>query len=255
MGVEREPGATTACSTPRANHSSKRVRHIVTAAEGVACIASIVASVRVKIFQDIVCPWCYIGKSRFDAALSILRQERPNLQVDITFGPYQLDPTAPTKEPRPVAEAYAAKFGGPEKAKEILQRVTDAARQAGLEMNMDIAKRANTRVAHRLLLACPSETSPTLLDALYRAYFVEGMDISDHSTLRVIANRSGMNQGMVDAVLDGELMNEEFDAYIRTAQEIGVTAVPTFVFADQWAVPGAQDPEFFLRVFNKIADA
>ena len=133
-----------------------------------------------------------------------------------------------------MVEAYAAKFGGPEKAKEILQRVTDAAGQAGLDMNMDIAKRANSRVAHRLLLACRSEFSPTLLDALYRAYFVEGMDISDHSTLRV---------------------NEEFDAYIRTAQDIGVTAVPTFVFADQWAVPGAQDPEFFLRVFNKIADA
>lgn len=210
---------------------------------------------RVKIFQDIVCPWCYIGKSRFDAALSILRQERPNLEIDITFGPFQLDPTAPTKEPRPVVEAYAAKFGGPEKAREILQRVTDAAGHAGLEINMDVAKRANTRVAHRLLLACPSGVSAALLDSLYRAYFVDGQDISDHATLRVIANQSGMDRGMVDAVLDGELMNEEFDAYIRTAQELGVTAVPTFVFADQWAVPGAQEPEFFLRVFDKLADA
>ena len=213
------------------------------------------ASVRVKIFQDIVCPWCYIGKSRFDAALSILRQERPNLEIDITFGPFQLDPTAPTKEPRPVVEAYAAKFGGPEKAREILQRVTDAAGHAGLEINMDVAKRANTRVAHRLLLACPSGVSAALLDSLYRAYFVDGQDISDHATLRVIANQSGMDRGMVDAVLDGELMNEEFDAYIRTAQELGVTAVPTFVFADQWAVPGAQEPEFFLRVFDKLAEA
>ena len=213
------------------------------------------ASVRVKIFQDIVCPWCYIGKSRFDAALSILRQERPNLEIDITFGPFQLDPTAPTKEPRPVVEAYAAKFGGPEKAREILQRVTDAAGHAGLEINMDVAKRANTRVAHRLLLACPSGVSAALLDSLYRAYFVDGQDISDHATLRVIANQSGMDRGMVDAVLDGELMNEEFDTYIRTAQELGVTAVPTFVFADQWAVPGAQEPEFFLRVFDKLADA
>ena len=154
-----------------------------------------------------------------------------------------------------MVEAYAAKFGGSEKAKEILQRVTDAAGHAGLEMNMDIAKRANTRVAHRLLLAAPSGASMALLDALYRAYFVEGQDISDPSTLRVIATQSGMDGDIADAVLDGDFMNEEFDAYIRTAQEIGVTAVPTFVFADQWAVPGAQDPEFFVRVFNKIADA
>lgn len=154
-----------------------------------------------------------------------------------------------------MVEAYAAKFGGPEKAREILQRVTDAAGHAGLEINMDVAKRANTRVAHRLLLACPSGVSAALLDSLYRAYFVDGQDISDHATLRVIANQSGMDQGMVDAVLDGELMNEEFDAYIRTAQELGVTAVPTFVFADQWAVPGAQEPEFFLRVFDKLAEA
>lgn len=228
---------------------------MVTAAEGDTCIASIVASVRVKIFQDLVCPWCYIGKSRFDAALSMARQQNPGLNVEITFGPYQLDPSAPLDEARPVFEAYAAKFGGPERAAAILERVTEAARSAGLEMNMDIAKRANTRLAHRLLLATDIHTALPLLDALYRAYFVEGRNIGEHATLRELATLVGIESSIVDDVLEGDLMNDRFDADLRTAHDQGVTAVPTFVFAEQWAVPGAQEPEFFLRVFDKLADA
>jgi predicted DsbA family dithiol-disulfide isomerase len=228
---------------------------MVTAAEGVTCIASIVAPVRVKIFQDLVCPWCYIGKSRFDVALSTARQQNPDLEVEITFGPYQLDPSAPVDEARPVIEAYAAKFGGPERAAAILERVTEAAREAGLEMNMDIAKRANTRLAHRLLLAADASTASLLLDALYRAYFVEGRSIADHSTLREIAAQVELESSVVDGVLEGDLMNDRFDSDLRTAHDQGVTAVPTFVFDERWAVPGAQDPEFFLRVFDKLADA
>ncbi|MFM8867542.1 MAG: DsbA family oxidoreductase [Actinomycetota bacterium] len=210
---------------------------------------------RVKIFQDLVCPWCYIGKSRFDVALSTARQQNPDLEVEITFGPYQLDPSAPVDEARPVIEAYAAKFGGPERAAAILERVTEAAREAGLEMNLDIAKRVNTRLAHRLLLAAEAPTASLLLDALYRAYFVEGRSIADHSTLREIAAQVELESSVVDGVLEGDLMNDRFDSDLRTAHDQGVTAVPTFVFDERWAVPGAQDPEFFLRVFDKLADA
>lgn len=210
---------------------------------------------RVKIFQDLVCPWCYIGKSRFDEALKIVDDTRPGLAVDVTFGPYQLDPTAPEGEAKPVIEAYAAKFGGMEKAKAILERVTEAAHQAGLEMNMDIAKRANTQLAHRLLLAAEPVHTRTLLDGLYRAYFVEGLDIADRATLRKLAEVSGMNTRQIEDVLDADFARARLSDELKLAKDAGITAVPTFVFEDQWAVSGAQEPEFFVRVLTKLADA
>jgi len=255
MGVEREPGATTECFAPRDAHSSSKVRHIVTAAEGDICIASIVAPMRVKIFQDLVCPWCYIGKSRFDEGVKLVRASRPDLDIEISFGPYQLDPTAPEGEAKPVIEAYAAKFGGLEKARMILERVTEAAHQAGLDMNMNIAKRANTQLAHRLLLVAePAHVQP-LLDALYRGYFVEGLNIADRPTLRSLAITAGMDSTQADLVLEDDLAQAQLAHELKLAHDSGITAVPTFVFEDQWAVSGAQEPEFFVRVLNKLADA
>jgi predicted DsbA family dithiol-disulfide isomerase len=210
---------------------------------------------RVKIFQDLVCPWCYIGKSRFDEALEIVRSSRPDFQVEVSFGPYQLDPTAPEGEAKPVIEAYAAKFGGMEKAKRILERVTEAAHQAGLEMNMNVAKRANTQLAHRLLLTAQPINAQALLDALYRAYFVDGMNIADRLTLRNLAASAGMSSSSIDLVLETDFAQEQLANDIKMAHETGITAVPTFVFEDQWAVSGAQEPEFFVRVMNKLADA
>lgn len=210
---------------------------------------------RVKIFQDIVCPWCYIGKSRFDEALNQVLNARPDLQIDISFGPYQLDPMAPEGEAKPVIEAYAAKFGGMEKATLILERVTEAARQAGLEMNMNIAKRANTQLAHRLLLAVEPANARSLLDALYRAYFVEGLNIADRPTLRTLATAAGMSPSSINLVLEGDLALAPLTNELKLAHDLGITAVPTFVFEDQWTVSGAQEPEFFVRVLNKLADA
>lgn len=210
---------------------------------------------RVKIFQDLVCPWCYIGKSRFDEALAKVRLERPDLDVEICFGPFQLDPKAPIGEPRPVIEAYAAKFGGAEKAQEILNRVTAAANQAGLEMNMGIAKRANTQLAHRLLLAIEASSARVLLDGLYRAYFVDGQDIANHQTLNRLALDAGMDPEMINLVLNGELCQEQLRDELRLADEAGITSVPTFVFEDQWAVSGAQESDFFVRVMTKLANA
>ena len=228
---------------------------MVTAAEGGICIASIVAPMRVKIFQDLVCPWCYIGKSRFDEAVKIVTSGKPDLNLEISFGPYQLDPKAPEGQSTPVIEAYAAKFGGIEKAKSILQHVTQAANQAGLEMNMDIARRANTQLAHRLLLAADTTSTQSLLDNLYRAYFVDGMDIADHPTLRDLAVKAGMNSSTIELVLEGDLARGRLTDELQIAHDAGITAVPTFVFEDQWAVSGAQEPEFFVRVLNKLADA
>ena len=104
---------------------------------------------RVEIFSDLVCPWCFIGKRRFERAVESLKKEGLATDLDVVVRPFQLDPTAPLNESTPVAVAYAKKFGGPEKAEAILRHVTEIAAQEGIEFNMDVALRANTLSAHR----------------------------------------------------------------------------------------------------------
>jgi len=107
--------------------------------------------VKVEIFSDLVCPWCFIGKRRFERAVESLRADGLAHDLEVVVRPYQLDPTAPTNETTPVAIAYAKKFGGPEKADAILRHVTEVAAADGITFNMDVALRANTLAAHRLL--------------------------------------------------------------------------------------------------------
>ena len=121
-------------------------------AEGVEAIPSIVAPMRVEIFSDVVCPWCYIGKARFDRAVANLKAKGLAIDVEVVYSPYQLDPTAPIGVATPVLEAYSKKFGGPEKAQAILDHVTAIAAQEGITFNMDIALRANTLPATAYLL-------------------------------------------------------------------------------------------------------
>lgn len=232
---------------------------MVTAAEVGLVIASIVALMRVEIFHDLVCPWCYIGKQRFDAAIVALRAAHPTADIEIDYRPFQLDPGAPLDSARPVLDAYAAKFGGAARAEAIIDHVTTAAHAADLPMRMDLAKRANTRMAHRLLLVADdlprtqrSLVSENLIHALYRAYFVEGGDLGDRSTLERLALEAGLTSTEIASVLHGDAKDAEMDAHLAHATEIGVTAVPSFVFAGKWIVSGAQETAFFLRALTKL---
>jgi predicted DsbA family dithiol-disulfide isomerase len=259
IGVERDPGETTTSRSPWAIHSSNRVEHMVTAKEEGLVIASIVAFVRVEIFQDLVCPWCYIGKQRFDAAVKAHLAERPDARIEIDYRPFQLDPRAPLDSARPVVDAYAAKFGGAERAEAIIEHVTTAARSAGLPIRMDLAKRANTRLAHRLLLVADglpadrrSAVSEKLVELLYRTYFVDGGNLGDRSTLKRVGLESGLTSTEIDSVLRGDAADAEIDAHLAHASEVGVSAVPTFVFDGKWIVSGAQETSFFLRAFTRL---
>jgi predicted DsbA family dithiol-disulfide isomerase len=105
----------------------------------------------VEIWSDVVCPWCYIGKKRFETALANLAAQGVELDINISFRPFQLDPSAPRNTPSPVIDGYAKKFGGMEKAHQIINHVTSAASDSGIEFHMENALRANTLQAHRLL--------------------------------------------------------------------------------------------------------
>lgn len=215
------------------------------------------ASVRVEIFQDLVCPWCYIGKRRFDVALGNLMATGRVTDIELVISPYMLDPSAPVGAGRPVLEAYASKFGGIEKAESILAHVTKVAHEDGLEMQIHRAIRANTRLAHRLLLAV--RQTPHLVEAmneaLYRGYFIEGADIGDAETLTDLARRVGVPSGVTESVIRGDAMDTELDLSLDRAIQLGINAVPTFVLDDRFIVSGAQDPAFFERVLTKMSSA
>ena len=206
----------------------------------------------IEIWSDVVCPWCYIGKRRFEAAAEQLRDE---VDLQIVYRPYQLDPTAPPT-PSPAREAYAKKFGGPEQAQAIFDKVTEVAAGEGLEFRMDLAQRANTLAAHRLLwLAEATGQQQVLKERLLRAYFTEGRDISSHDTLAELAAEVGMPADNVRAYLASNDGTAQVRQWLDTAHEEGITAVPTYVLEGKWAIPGAQDTDTFVRVIRKLLAA
>ncbi len=210
---------------------------------------------RLEIFSDVVCPWCYIGKRRFDRAVTNLTTAGIRLNLEVNYRPFQLDPTAPLDVPTPVRDAYAKKFGTAERADEIFDHVTAIAATEGLNFRMDIAVRANTSRAHRLIaLAQATESDHAeLKESLMIAYFCDGKDISNVDTLIEIASTFGLDKAKVSELLNSELGGEQLEAELVRATELGVTAVPTYVFNEQWSVPGAQDSETFERVLKKLS--
>lgn len=207
-------------------------------------------SLTVEIWSDVVCPWCYIGKRRFETAAEQLRDE---VDLQVVYRPYQLDPTASPGKSQPVIEAYAKKFGGHERATQIIDHVSEVAAGEGLSFHMDKALRANTLLAHRLLfLTEGTDQQYELKERLLKAYFVDGLDIGDPETLADCAAEVGMPREAVRAFLDSNDGIAEVQAMLRTAAEAEITAVPTFVFDGRWSVPGAQDPETFVNVIRRL---
>ena len=207
-------------------------------------------SVTVEIWSDVICPWCYIGKRRFEAAIAELGDE---IDVDIVFRPYQLDPTASPGKAGPVLDAYAKKFGGVERAHEIIDHVTAVAAASGIEFRMDRALRANTFLAHRLLwLAQATGHQIALKERLLQAYFIDGLDIGDRDVLAGCAADVGLDHDRVRAFLDSDDGVDEVRRELGSAQELEITAVPTFVFDGKWMVPGAQDPDTFVQVLRRV---
>ena len=225
---------------------------------GVEAIPSIVASMRIEIFSDVICPWCFIGKRRFETAISRLRDRGVDVQVDYSFRPFQLDPTAPTDSPNPAKDAYAKKFGGPERATEILDHVTSVAAQDNITFNMDIAVRANTFLAHRLLSYALKQHGVAvqipLKERIMDAYFTNGKNISDINVLADCAESAGIDRTEAHTFLSGDEFVDEVRNEIAEATEYGVTAVPTFIINGQWSVPGAQDVEMFERIIERILE-
>jgi predicted DsbA family dithiol-disulfide isomerase len=206
--------------------------------------------VEVEIWSDVVCPWCYIGKRRFETAVAELADE---IDVHVVFKPFQLDPTASPGKAGPVLDAYAKKFGGQERAQSIIDHVTAVAADSGIQFRMDRALRANTLLAHRLLwLAQATDNQVAMKERLLQAYFIDGLDIGDPEVLATCAADVGVDHERVLAFLDSDDGVAEVRNEMRAAAEMEITAVPTFVFDGRWMVPGAQEPDTFAQVLRRV---
>jgi len=205
----------------------------------------------VEIWSDVICPWCYIGKRRFEGAIEQVRGE---IDVSVVYRPYQLDPTASSTDPMPAVEAYARKFGGYEQAEQIIDKITGVAAEDGIDFHMERAVRANTFDAHRLLwLATATGLQVALKQRLLEAYFTDGLNVGDRGVLAGCAADVGMVREGVLAFLDSDDGVLEVRQDLELAKELGITAVPTFVFNGSWGVPGAQDADTFAIVLRRLA--
>ena len=210
---------------------------------------------RVDVWSDVVCPWCYIGKRRFERGLDLLREQGDDPGIEVVYRSFQLDPGAPLDDPVPVREAYAAKFGGSARADAILDHVTRTAAEEGIEFRMDIAVRANTLLAHRALhfarLVEPGAQA-RLKQNLLAAYFTEGRNIADATVVEVCAVAAGLDAPALREWLAGGGGTAEVAADIAEAGRREITAVPSFVIDDRFTIPGAQDAATFATVLRRM---
>lgn len=199
----------------------------------------------VDLWTDVVCPWCYIGVSRFDRAL-----EQSRAEAIVRIHPFQLDPDAPVPG-IPARERYRAKFGA--EADAIVGRVTDEARRDGLRFDLDSAVTANTFDAHRAIaFAARFGAERRLERSLYEAYFVDGLDVSDRDVLAARAAAAGVDRAEMSAFLQSDAGVAELAEELDEAFARGITAVPTFVFEEEFAVPGAVDTATFVRIIEQM---
>jgi predicted DsbA family dithiol-disulfide isomerase len=210
---------------------------------------------RVEIWSDVVCPWCFIGKRRFDNAIQQLKDKGITEDIEIVYKSFQLDPTAPVGQPMPVVDAYAKKFGGQERAQQILSHVTKIAAADGIAFNMDIAVRANTLLAHRalhwMLFHHGTAKQAELKEFLLEAYFTNGKDVGDIDVIAECTRNCGASDSDLRAWLDSGGGLQELQADFAGAAMREITAVPSFVIDDRFIIPGAQDVEVFVRALER----
>ncbi len=206
----------------------------------------------VEIWSDVVCPWCFIGKRRWEVGLATFQESHPEVEVEVAYRAFQLDPSAPVGESQPVLQAYEKKFGGQAQAKQIIDRVTEEAAGEGLDFRMDKAIRSNTADAHRLLVLAEREgVQLELKERLMQAYFSEGEDVGSLDALIRLGAEVGLDPEASRGWLYGDGGRLEVADQLVFAADAGIHSVPTFVIDRSIGVPGAQPAEVFTEVLER----
>jgi predicted DsbA family dithiol-disulfide isomerase len=206
--------------------------------------------VRIDVVSDVVCPWCFIGKSRLEKALNL----KSSIPVEVHWRPYFLNDWIP-RDGISREEYLTTKFGSPERYKGIAQRVKAAASAEGLVYDSDKMKRQpNTTDCHRLIRWAEADgKAAQMKQKLMDLYFTEGADLTDRATLANAAASVGLSADDVRSWLASDKDTAEVEREAQSAKEAGIEGVPCFIFDGQFAVSGAQTPEYLADAIERAA--
>ncbi|MGH2318846.1 DsbA family oxidoreductase [Planococcus sp. SE5232] len=208
---------------------------------------------KIEVWSDYVCPFCYIGKRTLEQALV---QSGFESQAEISFKAYQLDPNTPIDSTVPTYESLAKKLGQTvEQAKEMTKGVAQHARSVGLEYDFDNMVEANTLAAHRLVKWAETKNKDAeLTEQLMHQYFVEAKNVGSHDILLTIAEAVGLPRDEAKQVLESDQFMAQVQVDIAEAGQIGVQGVPFFVVNRKYALSGAQPLDAFVEALEQIAE-
>ena len=205
---------------------------------------------RVEIWSDVICPWCYIGKRQFEKALQDFEHRD---QVDVVHRSFQLDPTSPRGVTVDVTDMLADKYGmSPEQAVQMNRQMEERAAGVGLEYHLEGGRAGNTADAHRLVhLAAKHGLQDTIVEALYKAHFTDGRSIFDHDSLVRIVEEAGLDAAAARETLASTTFTADVEADQREARDLGANGVPFFVIDRRYGISGAQPPEAFTEALTR----
>ncbi|WP_420415410.1 DsbA family oxidoreductase [Roseibium sp.] len=197
-------------------------------------------AITVDVVSDVMCPWCYIGKRRLEAAI----KQVPDLTVDVRWHPFQLDATLP-KTGKDRQQYLSDKFGGLERAKQIYAQIEAAGREEGIPFAFDKIKLSpNTLDCHRLILwSRVDDVQNDVVERLFKAYFIDGEDLTQTDLLVRISDEAGMESDLVEQLYETVTDLDKIQAQIAKAQETGVTGVPCFIIDGRFVLAGAEKAE------------
>jgi predicted DsbA family dithiol-disulfide isomerase len=202
-----------------------------------------------------VCPWCFIGRRRLGAALALLAQRRPEAVPLVSWHPFQLNPDLP-REGIERRDYTRMKFGGPEGAAQVAERVRAVGHAVGIDFAFErITRQPNTLDAHRLIAwAQANGGAEDVVERLFRAFFLEGRAIGERDVLTAVAAEAGFDRDAAAAMLASDHRAQEIEAMDRRVRELGVGGVPFFIFDGRVAVSGAQEPEALVHAMLESLD-
>ena len=214
-------------------------------------------TIKVDVWSDIACPWCYLGKHRFEAGLTAFKDRHPDVDVEIESHSYELAPDTPDEYSGSEVDFLTKHKGMPrEQVVQMLAQMTQLAESDGIVFDFERLRHANTRRAHRVLhLAKDQGLQAEMQERLFRAYFAEGREVSDPDTLAELGEEVGLDPDEVRDAFEDEALGEAVDRDITRARMLGVAGVPFWLVDSRYGISGAQSASVIADALEQVLQA